>query len=65
MQAALRQILAGGMPDSPVTFVAPTFPGVLAILTGTDAVSVLHLRSQHKEILREYLECKNMERALL
>ena len=49
---------------SVTAFAAPPFPAALTIPTGTDQVTALNLREQHKEKRRAYYECKNVEKAL-
>ena len=49
---------------SNTAFTAPTYPTALAIPTGTDQVTALNMREQHKEERRAYYECKNVEKAL-
>ena len=46
-------------------FTAPDFPGTLTIPRGTDTVDAMNLREQHKQDIRLYRECREVERALL
>ena len=50
---------------SPPQFVAPQFPGALSIPESAGPVQALGLRSTHEESLRQYRECRNVEKALL
>lgn len=50
---------------SAIPFVPPNFPPPLVIPPGSDQVTALDLREQHKENRRLYCECKNVEKALL
>ena len=45
-------------------FVAPAYPGPLAIPSTATAIEALQLRDQHAEEKRLFLECKNVEKAL-
>ena len=49
---------------SNTAFTAPTYPTALTIPTGSSQVEALMLRETYKEQKREYLECKNVEKAL-
>ena len=49
---------------SPTPFQAPSYPAPLTIPAGTDQVTALNMREQHKEERRAYYECKNVEKAL-
>ena len=44
---------------------APQFPGALSIPASAGPVQALELRSTHEERLRQYRECRNVEKALL
>ena len=48
-----------------VPFVPPGYPPVLVIPAGATAVEALQLQEDHHEAKRAYLECKNVEKALL
>ena len=52
--------IAGTMP-----FTAPVYPGPLAIPAATCHVPALQLCEDHAEEKRQYLKCKNVEKALL
>ena len=45
-------------------FVRPVYPGILVIPVGTPAHMSTTLREQHREALRLFMECKNVEKAL-
>ena len=49
---------------SPAPFIRPLHPGILVIPDGTTLHMTTTLRDQHKEALRLFLECKNVEKAL-
>ena len=49
---------------SAAPFLRPLHPGILVIPQGTTAHMAATLRDQHKEALRLFLECKNVEKAL-
>lgn len=46
-------------------FVAPTYPGNLNIPANTTPIQALNFKDQHSEERRMYMECKNVEKALL
>ena len=50
---------------TPTQFVAPAWPGVLVIAPTATAVEAIHAKEQHREQIRVYRECKNVEKALL
>ena len=52
------------MTVSATAFTAPEFPAALTIPEGTDQVSALNLREQHKERKCAYYECNNVEKSL-
>ena len=46
-------------------FIAPTYPAPLTIPPTAIAIEALQLKDQHTEEKHVYLECKNVEKALL
>ena len=46
-------------------FVLPNYPPPLVIPANTIPIQALELKEQHSEAKRLYLECKNIEKALL
>ena len=46
-------------------FIAPNYPPLLVILANATQIQVLELKEQYEEEKRLYLECKNVEKALL
>ena len=49
---------------SPAPFVRPAHPGILVIPAGTAQHAATTLKETHKEALRLFLECKNVEKVL-
>ena len=49
----------------PTRFQAPTWPGTLTIDAAAAPVAAMHLKEVHRESIRVYRECKNVEKALL
>ena len=49
---------------SPAPFIRPIHPGILVIPPATTQHMASTLRDQHKEALRLFIECKNVEKAL-
>ena len=54
----------GLIPDTE-PFIAPTYPTPLNIPADATAIQALELKDAHNERKRIYLECKNVEKALL
>ena len=50
---------------TPTPFIAPTWPGTLALDPASTAVQAVHAREHHQDQIRLYRECKNMEKFLL
>ena len=50
---------------TPTPFVAPAWPGTLALDPASTAVQAVHAREAHQDKIRLYRECKNMEKFLL
>ena len=46
-------------------FVAPAFPRTLTIPSTATVIQALELRDVHNEVRRDFMECKNFEKALL
>ena len=46
------------------TFLPPTYPATLTILTGPDQVQALNIREIHKDAKNAYYECKDAKKAL-
>ena len=46
-------------------FVAPNYPGPLSIPNNATPIEALNTKDQHAEAKRLYLECKNVEKALM
>ena len=46
-------------------FIAPNYPPPLVIPANTTQIQALELKEQHEEKKRLYLECRNVEKALL
>ena len=46
-------------------FIAPNYPSPLVIPAMATQIQALELKEQHEENKRLYLECKNIEKALL
>ena len=49
----------------PNVFQAPAWPGALVINPNATAIEAVHAKEQHRETVRVYRECKNVEKALL
>ena len=49
----------------PDRFDAPTWPGELVIDASATPVEAVHEKEKHRELMRVYRECKNVEKALL
>ena len=52
------------LASSPPQFTAPVFPGTLQIPAGAGPVQALEARTTHEENMRQYRECRNVEKAL-
>lgn len=46
-------------------FVAPNYPNALNMPANATTLEALHLKEEHAELKRKWLECKNVEKALL
>jgi len=60
----LSNVDYGLIPDTE-PFIAPTYPPPLSIPADATAIQALELKDAHNERKRIYLECKNVEKALL
>ena len=61
----LTDVEYANIAPTPRPFVAPAFPAPLTVPATATAVEAVNLRETHNERVRQYRECKNVEKALL